>query len=88
MDQSEGTGVKRYWDTIETPFGLFASWVDAEGRVLRFAFRSTGAERVDRDAERNLLSRIIRSPEHLARLEELLHQKKQVRDWWSFFKRD
>jgi methylated-DNA-[protein]-cysteine S-methyltransferase len=45
--------VKRYWDTIETPFGLFASWVDAESRVLRFAFRSEGAERVDREAERN-----------------------------------
>lgn len=45
--------MKRYWDRIETPFGLFASWVDAEGRVLRFAFRSEGAERVDREAEHN-----------------------------------
>jgi methylated-DNA-[protein]-cysteine S-methyltransferase len=45
--------VKRYWDTIETPFGLFAAWVDEAGRLLRFAFRSAGAERVDMEAERD-----------------------------------
>ena len=45
--------MKRYWDTIETPFGLFAAWVDEAGRLLRFAFRSAGAERVDPAAERN-----------------------------------
>lgn len=45
--------MKRYWDTIETPFGLFAAWVDEKGRLLRFAFRSAGAERVDPEAERN-----------------------------------
>ena len=39
--------MNRYWDAIETPFGLFAAWVDEEGRLLRFAFRSAGAERVD-----------------------------------------
>jgi hypothetical protein len=43
---------------------------------------------LDRDAERRLLAEIIRSPDLLARLEELLHQKKQVRDWWSFFRKD
>ncbi len=53
MDQPEGAGMKRYWDTIETPFGMFAAWVDEEGRLLRFAFRSGGAERVDPVAERN-----------------------------------
>jgi len=45
--------VRRYWDTIETPFGLFAAWADQEGRLLRFAFRSAGAEQVDPEAERN-----------------------------------
>ena len=45
--------MKRYWDTIDTPFGLFASWVDEAGRVLRFAFRAEGADRVDPEAERD-----------------------------------
>jgi hypothetical protein len=43
---------------------------------------------LDKEAERRLLAEIIRSPDHLARLEELMVQKKQIRDWWSFFKRD
>jgi len=43
--------MKRYWDRIETPFGLFAAWVDEAGRLLRFRFRSYDAERVDREAE-------------------------------------
>jgi len=45
--------VKRYWDRIETPFGLFAAWVDEAGRLLRFRFRNDDAEQVDRDAEQN-----------------------------------
>ena len=45
--------MKRYWDRIETPFGLFAAWVDEAGRLLRFRFRSDDAERVDRAAEQN-----------------------------------
>jgi methylated-DNA-[protein]-cysteine S-methyltransferase len=45
--------MKRYWDRIETPFGLFAAWVDEAGRLLRFRFRSDDAERVDREAEQN-----------------------------------
>lgn len=43
---------------------------------------------LDKEGERKLLAEIIRSPDHLARLEELMVQKKQIRDWWSFFKRD
>ena len=43
----------RYWDRIDTPFGLFAAWVDEAGRLLRFRFRSDDAERVDREAEHN-----------------------------------
>ena len=45
--------MKRYWDRIETPFGLFAAWVDEAGCLLRFRFRSDDAERVDREAEQN-----------------------------------
>lgn len=45
--------MKRYWDRIETPFGLFAAWVDEAGRLLRFRFRSDDAERLDREAEQN-----------------------------------
>jgi methylated-DNA-[protein]-cysteine S-methyltransferase len=45
--------MKRYWDTIETPFGRFAAWVDEEGRLLRFRFRSSDAEAVDPEAEHN-----------------------------------
>jgi methylated-DNA-[protein]-cysteine S-methyltransferase len=45
--------MKRYWDRIETPFGLFAAWVDDAGRLLRFRFRSDDAERLDREAEQN-----------------------------------
>jgi methylated-DNA-[protein]-cysteine S-methyltransferase len=45
--------VKRYWDIIETPFGIFAAWVDGSGRLLRFRFRIADAERVDPEAQRN-----------------------------------
>lgn len=45
--------MRRYWDRIDTPFGLFAAWVDEAGRLLRFRFRSDDAERVDRQAEQN-----------------------------------
>ena len=45
--------MKRYWDRIETPFGLFAAWVDEAGKLLRFRFRRDDAERVDREAEQN-----------------------------------
>ena len=45
--------MKRYWDRIETPFGLFAAWVDEAGKLLRFRFRCDDAERVDREAEQN-----------------------------------
>jgi len=42
-----------YWDTIETPFGTFAAWVDERGRLLRFKFRISGAAKVDPEAERS-----------------------------------
>ena len=45
--------MKRYWDRIDTPFGLFAAWVDEAGRLLRFRLRSDDAERLDREATRN-----------------------------------
>ncbi|HEX4104723.1 MAG TPA: methylated-DNA--[protein]-cysteine S-methyltransferase [Rhizomicrobium sp.] len=45
--------MKHYWDTIESPFGTFAAWVDEASRLLRFKFRITGAADVDREAERN-----------------------------------
>ena len=45
--------MKRYWDTIETPFGTFAAWVDEAGRLLRFKFRISGAAKVDPEAERD-----------------------------------
>ena len=45
--------MKRYWDTIETPFGTFAAWVDEAGRLLRFSFRISGAAQIDPEAERN-----------------------------------
>ena len=45
--------MKRYWDTIETPFGIFAAWVDGEGRLLRFKFRVADAAAVDPAAERD-----------------------------------
>jgi methylated-DNA-[protein]-cysteine S-methyltransferase len=45
--------VKRYWDTIETPFGVFAAWVDEAGRLLRFRFRVADAAEVDPAAERD-----------------------------------
>jgi methylated-DNA-[protein]-cysteine S-methyltransferase len=45
--------MKRYWDTIETPFGTFAAWVDEAGRLLRFKFRISGAAKVDPEAERS-----------------------------------
>lgn len=45
--------MKRYWDRIETPFGLFAAWVDEAGRLLRFRFRNDDAPRVDPGAEQD-----------------------------------
>ena len=45
--------MKHYWDTIETPFGTFAAWVDEAGRLLRFRFRAADAEMVDPQAARN-----------------------------------
>ena len=52
--QPQGAGMKRYWDTIETPFGTFAAWVDEAGRLLRFRFRSDRcANGSIREAERN-----------------------------------
>ena len=42
-----------YWDRLETPFGIFAAWVDGEGRLVRFNLRAGNAERVDREAEHN-----------------------------------
>ena len=45
--------MKRYWDTIETPFGVFAAWVDEAGRLLRFRFRVADAAEVDPAAERD-----------------------------------
>ncbi len=44
---------KHYWDRIETPFGIFAAWVDDDGRLVRFNLRAGNAERVDRAAEHN-----------------------------------
>lgn len=43
----------RYWDRIETPFGVFAAWVDERGRLRRFNLRAAGAAKVDLQAERN-----------------------------------
>ena len=45
--------MKRYWDRIETPFGVFAAWVDEKGRLQRFNLRATGAAKLDRHAEQN-----------------------------------
>jgi len=42
-----------YWAPIESKFGDFAAWVDAEGRLVRFNLRATGATKVDPSAERN-----------------------------------
>lgn len=44
---------KIYWAPIQSRFGNFAAWVDGQGRLLRFHFRSTGAANVDRRAERD-----------------------------------
>jgi len=66
--------VKRYWDRIETPFGLFAAWVDEAGRLLRFRFRSDDAPRVDREAEQN-----ARALENVRRqVEEYSAGKRQI----------
>jgi hypothetical protein len=43
---------------------------------------------LDKEEERRLLSEIIRAPELLNRLEELMRQKRQIRNWWQFFRRD
>src|SRR3569833_1313355 len=53
LSQRARSDMKRYWDRIETPFGLLAAWVDEAGRLLRIRFRSDDAERVDREAEQN-----------------------------------
>jgi methylated-DNA-[protein]-cysteine S-methyltransferase len=45
--------MKHYWDTIVTPFGTFAAWVDEEDTLVRFNLRATGAAKVDPLAERN-----------------------------------
>ena len=45
--------MKRYWDIIESPFSNFAAWVDEKDRLVRFNLRTTGAAKVDPDAERN-----------------------------------
>ena len=45
--------MKRYWDTIESPFATFAAWVDEEGRLLRFHLNAKGSAKVDPEAERN-----------------------------------
>ena len=45
-----------YWDTIETPFGVFAAWVDEAGRLLHFRFRIDDAAQVDPSAERNAVA--------------------------------
>ena len=42
-----------YWDTIESPFGTFAAWVDQGGTLVRFNLRATGAAKVDPMAERS-----------------------------------
>jgi methylated-DNA-[protein]-cysteine S-methyltransferase len=44
---------KRYWAPVKSRFGTFGAWVDSEGRLLRFHLRAKGAEKVDREAERN-----------------------------------
>lgn len=44
---------KHYWDRIETPFGVFAAWVDDEGRLVRFNLRAANTAKVDREAEHN-----------------------------------
>jgi len=41
---------KIYWSRIESRFGNFAAWVDAQGMLLRFHLRAKGAASVDRDA--------------------------------------
>jgi methylated-DNA-[protein]-cysteine S-methyltransferase len=53
MDLSEGSGMKRYWSLIDSPFQKFAAWVDEEGRLLRFHLRAAGAAKVDPEAENN-----------------------------------
>ena len=45
--------MKRFWDTIESPFSTFAAWVDEKGRLVRFHLRAAGAANVDPEAERN-----------------------------------
>jgi methylated-DNA-[protein]-cysteine S-methyltransferase len=45
--------MKRYWGLIESPFQMFAAWVDEDGRLLRFRLRAEGASRVDSEAENN-----------------------------------
>jgi methylated-DNA-[protein]-cysteine S-methyltransferase len=44
--------VRRYWDTIETPFATYAAWVDEKGRLLRF--KSNGGGKRDSEAEQNV----------------------------------
>lgn len=42
-----------YWDTIESPFGTFAAWVDERGTLIRFNLRAIGAAKVNREAQRS-----------------------------------
>src|SRR5438270_9395112 len=44
---------KRYWAPVKSRFGNFAAWVDSEERLIRFALRAKGAERIDPEAELN-----------------------------------
>ncbi|HEY8518842.1 MAG TPA: methylated-DNA--[protein]-cysteine S-methyltransferase [Gammaproteobacteria bacterium] len=35
------------WGTIETPFAVFAAWVDEQGRLVRFDLSARGAEHAE-----------------------------------------
>ena len=61
--------MKRYWDSIESPFATFAAWVDEDGRLLRFHLNAKGAAKVDPEAERNAkkLSPVRRQVEEYAK---------------------
>ena len=39
------------WGLIETRFGVFAAWVDGEGRLVRFFVRAANVAQVDPSAE-------------------------------------
>jgi methylated-DNA-[protein]-cysteine S-methyltransferase len=46
----DGQARVRRWGTIETPFAIFAAWVDESGRLVRFNLSAKGAAKVDTDA--------------------------------------